>query len=354
MQRSVLHAFLCIIPSLVLSLTGCAKKGSDAPGNGATVFDSSEKASPVAVNDANHRFYFRLKAGDTYRYKVQITSTADAQNDDHLYKQFPASEKATSVNTYYIRQTVKEVTKDSTIDFSITMDSVSLRLDKDTLHVRFSSNDPATRNDPRFQSYMSVIGMTFGVKLNKLGDVLEVYNTADYVNKAMKTFPDSLNTPQNRETMKKQIESTVAEYLGRTMVRFPDRVMAKDSSIVVSREVNAPIWNQISFPMRLDGKTVMDGFQERSGKVLASFTTKSTVTPIKDTLQDPAARATLGNMKTNVTENVLVEDATGMLVHREIVDERGWEFKLEALKKPENYFKTRRASSEHTTVDLLK
>lgn len=354
MQRPVLHTLLCLLPSLVLSLTGCAKKGSDAPGSGSTVFDSTEKGSPVAVTDANHRFYFRLKAGDTYRYKVVLTSSADAQTDDHLYKQFPPSEKATSVNTYYLHQTVKEVKPDSSTAFSITMDSVSLKLDKDTIHVHFSSNDPASKTDPRFASYMSVIGQTFGFTINKFGDVTEIYNTADYVTKAMKSFPDSVNTAQNRETMKKQIEGTIADYLGRTMVRFPDRVMAKDSAISVSRDINAPIWNQIVFPMRLNARTVVDGFQDRGGKVLASFTTRSTMVPIKDTLQDPAARATVGHMKAEVTENVLVEDVSGMLVHREITDDRSWDFTLEALKKPENYFKTHRNNKEHTTVDLLK
>lgn len=352
MRRPVLHTLLYLLPSLVLTFTGCANKGADTPGS--TVFDSTVKAAPVEVKDPDHRFMFRVKVGDTYRYKVMLTSGATAKTEDHLYRQYPATEDATSSNTYYIRQVVKEVKPDSSVQFSITMDSLTLKLDKDTVHVFFSSNDPAAKKDPRFSSYMAVVGQSFGFTINKFGDVLEIFNTAEYVNTAMKSFPDSLNTAKNRESMKKQIEGTIAEYLARTMVRFPEQPMAKDSSISVSKDINAPIWNQIAFPMRLTAKTVMDGFQEQGGKVLGSFTTRSSVTPIKDTLQDPAARATLSNMKANVTERVLVDDATGMLVHRDITDDRGWEFKLEALKKPENYFITKRHSTERTSVDLLK
>ncbi|HYM19917.1 MAG TPA: DUF6263 family protein [Candidatus Kapabacteria bacterium] len=349
----MLRTFLILFSSISLSFTGCAKKGTDAPG-GSAVYDTTEKATPVNITDANHFIYFRPKPGETYRYKITLNSTAGAQTEDSLYHQFPPKELATSINTYYLTQTVKQTKPDSSVEFSLAFDSVTMKLDKDTAHIKFSTNDPKTKNDPRFANFTLLTSESFGFSINKYGDVQEIFNTASIINKYMKTFPDSVNTPTNRDKIKQSVEATIAEYLGRTMVRFPEKPLAKDTTISVSREINIPVWQQISLPMHLAATTRMDGFSERGGKVLASFTTRTVVTPTKDGVEDPAAKATLSNMTTNVTESVLVEDATGMLVHREIRDERSWDFMLQAKKKPENFFKTHRSSKDITTVDLLK
>jgi hypothetical protein len=353
MQKPVLRTLLIFISSFSLAFTGCSKKGSDAPG-GSAVFDSTEKATPVNVTDANHMFYFRPKAGETYRYRITLNSGATAQTTDSLYRQFPAKELASSLNSYYLRQTVKQVKADSTVEFSLTFDSITMKLDKDTSHINFSTANALTKNDPRFQTFTMLAGETFGFTINKYGDVQEIFNTSSLVGKYMKTFPDSMNTTANREKIKQSVESTIAEYLGRTMVVYPRKPMAKDSTIEVSKDINVPIWQQISLPMHLDSKTVMDGFFERGGKVVGSFTTRTIVKPTKDGVEDPAAKATLSHMTANVSENVQVEDETGMLVHREIRDERSWDFRLEAKKKPENFFQTHRSSKDITTVDLLK
>jgi hypothetical protein len=64
--------------------------------------------------------------------------------------------------------------------------------------------------------------------------------------------------------------------------------------------------------------------------------------------------ASLANPSMNIKETVLVEDATGMLVHREVRDERSWDFTLQNKKEQDKYFKTKRSSKDITTVDLLR
>lgn len=355
MRPNVFRIITCIVFVSTLAMIGCSKKGSDAPG-GAAIFDSTEQPKAVAVNEPNHYIYFRPKVGDVYRYRITLTSSAGAETDDQLYKQFPKTELASSTNSYYLKQTVKGIRPDSSVEFTLSFDSITLKLDKDTTHINFSTNNPKAKDDPRFATFAILIGENFGFYINKYGDVKEVFNTAGLVEKYIKNMklPDSANTAKNRDLIKKSVESTIADYLGRTMVRFPEKPMAKDSVMTVNQEINVPVWQSIAFPMRLDSKTTMDGFQERSGKVLASFTTVTSVTPTKTGIDDPAATATLANMKANVRELVLVEDATGMLVHREIKDERGWDFTLSVKKQQDKFFKTHRNSKDLTTVDLLR
>ena len=359
MRPNVFRIITCIVFVSTLAMIGCSKKGSDAPG-GAAIFDSTEQPKAVAVNEPNHYIYFRPKVGDVYRYRITLTSSAGAETDDQLEKLMPKTELASSTNSYYLKQTVKAIRPDSSVEFTLSFDSITIKLDKDTTHINFSTNNPNAKKDKRFSTFAILIGENIGFYINKYGDIKEVFNTSGLVEKFIKNIelPDSANTAdniaKNRDMIKKSVESTIADYLGRTMVRFPEKPMAKDSVMTVNQEINVPIWRSVSFPMRLDSKTTMDGFQERGGKVLASFTTVTSVTPTKTGIDDPAATATLANMKANVRELVLVEDATGMLVHREIKDERGWDFTLSVKKQQDKFFKTHRNSKDLTTVDLLR
>ncbi len=355
-MRSITRSLVvCYIVLACGLLASCSKKEAGAPGgpNGA-VYDSTEKAEPVNITDAQHYIYFRPKVGDTYRYHISLNSTAMAQTDDHIFGQYPKDENAVNINHYYLRQTVRDIRKDSSIEFSVVFDSILIKIDKDTIHLNFSSNNPASKDDPRFRSFAGLVGEQLVCIVDKHGLIKEISGTSNLIAKYMKQFPDSANTAENRDQIRKSVESSIADYLSHTMVLFPNKPMAKDSTLTESKDMNFPIWQQVMFPMHLDSKTVLEGFQERGGKVLANFVTTSTLKPLRTQLEDPSLTATLVNPQMNIRESALVEDATGMLVHREVRDERSWDFGIQNKKEQDKYFKTKRSSRDITTVDLLR
>lgn len=338
-----------------LSIIGCSNKDSKAPADiNKTVFDTTEQAKPVTITDAKHLIYFRPKVGDVFRYRITMSSTATAQTEDHVYGQFPPKEAASSINVFYLRQTIKAVRPDSSVEFSFAYDSITMKMDRDTMHLLFNTNDPKVKNDQRFVAYSNLIGENFGFIINKYGDIQEIFNTSSLIAKYMKNLPDSANTTANKEKVKQLLEGNLAQSLERTLVRFPETPLAKDTNMEQTKQINLPVWQQILFPMQLHTKTTMDGFQDRGGKVLASFTTVTNITPLKTVQEDPVAKAVLANIHANIHENIIVEDATGMLVHRTYNDDRGWEFTLSAKKAADKFFHRTQSSKETTTVDLLR
>jgi hypothetical protein len=356
MYQRTTRLIAAVLALCVISSIGCSNKDSKAPGADVnkTVFDSSEKAKPVTITDAKHLIFFRPKVGDIFRYRITMTSTATAQTEDHVYNQFPPKEAASSQNLYYLRLTVKSIRPDSAVEFSFGYDSITMKMDRDTTHILFSTNDPKMKTDQRFIAYSNLIGETFGFTINKYGDIQEIFNTTSLVAKYMKNLPDSANTAANKDKVKQLLEGNLAQSLERTLVRFPETPLAKDTNMEQTKQINLPVWQQITFPSTLHTKTTMDGFEDRGGKVLASFTTITSLSPDKMVQEDPMAKAALANLHANIKENIVVEDATGMLVHRTYNDDRGWEFTLSAKKAADKTFHRTQSSKETTTVDLLR
>jgi hypothetical protein len=341
--RTYLFLVLCIC-----FLSSCNKE-STKPGAPA-VFDSSETAKVVTITEKEHRIFIRPKAGDILRYRITQKSLSSAVSTGAV----TANESATAEDEYYVKQTIRTIRPDSTIDLTFRFDSISVKLEKDTMKINLSSNRPADRNDPRFASYAALLGEDIGIIMTRFGDIKEMYGTTNIVGKIMKHYPDSMQTMQNRETMKNQIEATVAQYVRETMMHYPDHPLGKDSTEKADFEQNMPVWVSVIYPMQVNIKQVLTGFEERGDKVLALFNTQTTITPKQLVIENGPVKTTLKDYSAITKEDLRVDDATGILVLRKVSDDQSFTVNLESKEEPGKGLTTARKSKTTRTIELLK
>src|SRR5436305_7135961 len=167
--------------TFLLLLSSCNKEA--APGEKPpAVFDSSEHAKPITVAEKEHRIYIRPKAGNIFRFRIMQKSSSSANTTGPITR----SESASGEDTYYIKQTIRAVRADSTIDMTFRFDSISIKLQKDTMKIDLSSARSADRKDVRFASYNALLEQDIGIILTRFGDIKEVYGTSNIVEKIMR------------------------------------------------------------------------------------------------------------------------------------------------------------------------
>jgi hypothetical protein len=330
-------------------LTSCNKDAS-LGGKPPAVFDSSETAKPVTITEKEHRIYFRPKVGDVNRYLISQRSNSSATSSD-----VPSgSESAKTEDIYYVRQTVRSIRADSSVDMSFRFDSVIIKLEKDTLKINLSSNREADRKDPRFSSYAALLGVDIGVIVSRFCDIKEIYGTSEIIATVMKRFPDSMRTANNINSVKQQVESTIAEYIHETLMHYPDNLQAKDSTLTANLQQNIPVWANVIYPMQISIKQVLTGFEERSGKTLAVYQTTTNYHPIQTIIENGPIKSSLNNYLASTKEDIRVEDATGLLVYRTETDENSFQLVLESKEQPGKPLTTDRKSKSVRTIELLR
>src|SRR5438552_940634 len=155
----------CFLLAVVSILNSCNKESIAPGGKPPAVFDTSESAKAVTVTEKEHRIFFRPKAGEMFRYRIVQRSNSSASASGPMTK----SEAAISEDSYYIKETIRSIRQDSSVDLTFRFDSISIKLKKDTLDITLSSSKPADRSDPRFSSYAALLGEDIGVIITPFG-----------------------------------------------------------------------------------------------------------------------------------------------------------------------------------------
>lgn len=336
--------------SFLFFLSSCNKDG--APGSKTTaVYDTLETAKTVTVTEKEHRIYIRPKVGDTYRYHIMQHSQS-AKNGT-VSGQPPYHESTTADNSIYVHETIRAIRPDSSVDMTFRFDSVSVKLQRDTLKVDLSSSRAADRIDPRFASFAAILGEDIGIILTKYGDIKEVYGTSNIIMKITKDYPDSIKRTQG-EAIKSQINARIGVYVLETLMHYPDGPLAKDSTQRKDYEDNVPVAVSVTYPMQINIKQTLTGFEERNDKVLAVFSTSSTARPVRSVIEEGPVKATLSNWNMSTREDIRVEDATGMLVYRNVVEDKTFDLSIASAQAAGKSLQTDEKSKSITKVELLK
>jgi hypothetical protein len=339
-----------LIAFISVFLSSCNKELGGPRSAAPAVFDSSESAKAVTVTDKEHRIYIRPKAGDVFRYRISQKSSSSATSSGPM----AGSESVTAEDTYYVKETIRSIRPDSSIDMTFRFDSIAVKLEKDTMKINLSSNRTADRNDPRFATYNSILGEDIGVIVTRFGDIKEIYGTSNIMTKVMNRYPDSLKTKQNMDIIKGQIEQTLGEYIRETMMHYPDHALAKDSTQKADFQQNMPVWANVIYPMDISIKQILTGFEERGDKVLAVFNTITTFHPKQTVIENGPVKSTLNNYSSTTKEDIRVEDQTGMLILRKVNDDQSLTLVLESKEQAGKPFTTDRKSKSLRMIELLR
>src|SRR5689334_12381073 len=126
--------------ALFLVAEGCkkdepnVKKALEAGGTGtAAALDTSGSGKPVDFSGKAHYISLRPKAGTTQRFHVSMTRTVGVVISDQLFNGPQGKKNSTTRTDMWIRQTVKSVKSDSSVDFTYRLDSVLVHSEQDTM-----------------------------------------------------------------------------------------------------------------------------------------------------------------------------------------------------------------------------
>lgn len=352
MRATVASLFLSL--TLLIFFTGCGKE--QAPGTSTSttpVYDTASGGKPVAENPS-HFIYLRPPVGDVYRYRVIIKAQAAADHVDSLFGTYPPHEELAVTTTLYLRQSIRQIRQDSTVDIAFRFDTIKTVTQSGDKKTDFSTARPSDIENPQFANAAAIAGKDLGAIVTRNGDVIELYGTSAILAKMMSKLPDSVKTAEVQARLNQNIQSTITEYIQKTLTHFPAKQLAKDTSWGGKETKNIAVWQQVLFPAVYDSREVVRGFEERGGKVLAIFDASTTVKPTMTSMVQGTAKMMLNQFDLSTKASSHVEDATGVLVYRTITVSRATNFTVESKSKAGKRYQVSSKANETTTVELLQ
>lgn len=353
-------ALLTVLVLSASGLTSCGK--GDAPQSGkpgdstnASIIDTTQPAKQVEVDSA-HVIYFRPKAGEKRRYRIVTTGKAVLDVTDQLMGGPSGKRSSDTRAEFIVREEVKAVNADSSVNISYFIESISASQVQDTSRNSYSSTNAAQKTDPMYDHFTGLIGKEIKVKMSKHGgpvDNQSVTGLEQIADELVKKMPDSLRSPVAKNMRMQQLHSLVNQSVAQLFVFLPSRPVGKDSTWSVSQEINVPVTQQVMFPMTQKSTELVRGFEERAGKVVGVLEASSVLTPLKSVLEQGDAKASLKNFKTVVKAVTRVEDMTGQAIHRTLNNSRGFDFTVESKQQPGKVYRTVSTVEENLVVELL-
>lgn len=341
--------------------SSCGK--SDAPGTRnadslanepKAAIDTNTPAKEAVITDSNHFILFRPPVGTSRRYRISIKSNVVMNVTDQLMGGPQGKQTANNTAAFYIREIVRAVNADSTVDVSFYIDSVRVNAQQDTMRIAYSSNNASQKNDVRFSHFQGMIGRELKAKISNHGDPKKIEGVEALVKDMMKTIPDSLQNPRVEQMRGMQVQSVVNQSIIRLMVFLPTRSIGKDSSWSDRVETNLPVTQEIMFPVVVNSKETVRGFEDHNGTIVAILEASTSTKPKKTVIEHGQAKAQLSNFSSEIKGITRVEDNTGLIVHRTLSDKRSYIFTLESKQQPGKIYRMQQNSSEEMLVEALR
>lgn len=315
--------------------------------------DTTQPAKQVAIDSA-HIVYFRPTVGETRKYRVSVSSKMSMETIDSLIGGPSGKQSGHSIAEFVVKQTVRAVYPDSTVDLSYWIESARIEQQADTSRTTYSSANAAQKSDIKFSHLTAIIGREIKAKVSNHGDPQNILGIEEIVNEAMKALPDSLRNDRVKAFRAQQVQGIVNQTLIRGLLVFlPVRPIGKDSTSKATFDQNIPVTQEIMFPVTVSTTDLVRGFEERQGKVVAVLEATTITTPKKMVIEQGQAKASLNSFRSVNKGVVRVEDKTGQLLHRSQNDQRSYVFVLESKQQPGRYYRTTNNAVENLVVEML-
>jgi hypothetical protein len=348
-----------VLLAACLVLTSCGKSDDqadaatgDSTGLSPAVIDTTQPAKQVAIDSA-HVIYFRPTVGETRRYRISVSSTASMETIDSLLGGPSSKQQGRSVAEFVVKQTVRAVNADSTVDLSYWIESARVDQQADTSHIVYSSTNAEQKKDPKFAHFTAIMGKELKAKVSNHGDPRSISGVEEVANELMKLMPDSLKNDRVKAFRGQQVQAVVNQSIVRLLVFLPLHEIAKDSTWKDSFDQNIPVTQEIMFPVTINSSETVRGFEEREGKVVAILEASTVTTPKKMVIEQGQAKASLNSFKAVNKGVTRVEDKTGQVLHRTLNDQRGYVFVLESRQQPGRFYRTTNSTVENLVVEML-
>lgn len=219
--------------SLIALFTGCDSK-ENAPqtaGNDILAIDTSEiKGTPITDNSfSEFDLSYNVQKGNTFIYKLtSITDETQSLKTDTVQEM-----KARQQISYLIEVKVEELEADKTMELSFNFKEVAVDgsfNDEKYKFVSSAKNDTVVED--RFLEYQALINNPFNARIDKNGNIAELYRTTKIADKIieLRKMKDSINAEQKQAFIQDITDGALRPVVMQLFRKLPEAKVAKDSS----------------------------------------------------------------------------------------------------------------------------
>lgn len=234
------HYLVFII--VILLVAGC-KKETDQPLEGKDKYSvDTTEIKLEHVDNENEIFFVNYKLERDKEYNYRLTNIAE-NTQSVKAKDTIQSQRVKQTLTYLINLKVLDIDVDGIFEVAFKITSVKLEADANGERFHFESGTSKDSADRvRYSEYVSVLDNPFNVRVNKIGDIVEIYKADKIVNEfvKLKGAADSINAVEKDYLKKDMIERALRPLVVQVFRQLTDKAMAKDSS-----------WSNVQEPTRL-------------------------------------------------------------------------------------------------------
>lgn len=216
---------------IILFYIGCGQQDDKAPVSekDLLLIDTTDIVTTLAENqDENFFIRYKFQPNKDYNYRLAtITESTQTIRFDTT-----VSSKVSQNVVYLINIKPVQIDEDSTFEVVCTFKSVKIDVDGNGEKISFQSSEEIDSTKKyHFGEYIILINNPFNLRINKTGEILEIFRTDKIVSSFIELKgAEQTITAEQRNMVKDQIiEGGIRPLLMQVFRKIPEQQVAKDS-----------------------------------------------------------------------------------------------------------------------------
>ncbi len=202
-----------------------------------STFDSTTLPTSEAEIDEDQSFsmHYKFVPGESFKYRMTVIS----ENEQSMETDTTISAHLDQTLIYILNFKTLSLDKDSVADLECTVTSVNLKADVNGEKFAYQSGSLIDSTERlKFAEYESFVNNPFKIKVTKYGNVKEIYNTTNIVDKFLKMrgLTDSLTAQDKAMFNEDMKERSIRPIILQVLREVPEHEMAIDSTWSYKRE----------------------------------------------------------------------------------------------------------------------
>jgi ribosomal protein L31 len=193
--------------------------------------DKKEVSKPEVTDVGNKTFdlAYKFKVGDKFSYKMK---TVSGQGQEMKTDSTRRTELNQTVD-YKFDFEVREVDADKNTEFSVVLSDINVEVNVNGKKHSFHGGKTVNEEDKKnFIEYEAMYKVPFGIRINKVGEIIEVFKTSKIVDKIIELqgLKDSVKAEEKQQYLVNINETALKPLIQQFFRRLPEKKVGKDST----------------------------------------------------------------------------------------------------------------------------
>lgn len=230
--KKSLTIFLFLL-GIAVSFSACTEevKQTEPASTDILAVDTTDlKGTPISTEELGQvDLAYNIPKGTTLTFKLtSITDETQSVRTD-TFQQMNVNQKI----SYLIETKVEELETDQTLEISFTFKEIALEGKMNNESFSFNSGTVKDSADKqRYLEYIALINNTFSARIDKYGNILEIYRTTKIADKILelRNMKDSINAEQKQYFVQDVTDGALRPVVMQLFRKLPGKSVGKDSS----------------------------------------------------------------------------------------------------------------------------